>query len=567
MNFITGESTNIEKVGISSLVPNTDNTLDVGTSSKRWRDGRFVNLVVGATSIDVGTNITSLSGRVDTLETQGSVLKTGDVMTGNLTCPSFIKTGGNINQYLMADGGVLESSANAGNSNFYLYNNTNSMSDITPINGEVIIDSTTNTSATFVYISHVTRDNIDVEVYWQFINQLTDLYIQDQSLSANYVRYNITGTPTITVGNKIAIPVIHSASQGTGSTSFGAGHNILVAFFTNNSETEQRISNLETKTQLQTATSLNTTFTRSITSTNFVTSGGLSTDFVKGNGTLDATTYLPTTGGTITGALTSAGGLNVTGVSVIDLQMVNINSIFFGLEYNNGSAVIATRSNSAWAAIGSTSAVDFNRAFNYRPCMSATALWSTTSLADGAVCGYNSTGQTTGAWGRMTFPFGFMCNLSIQDTAYNANNCQNFFGVSSNIQNLNQTTQLSDRRSMIGFGSNTTDANLCIYSASSLATVKLVDLGVNFPTNILPSGSFNQNWYRLAFWWDGISLLHYKCNVTNATAGTGITVSGSVPIPIRPESSSLYSTITRTMGTPQSNGQAKLAVQKAGVWY
>jgi hypothetical protein len=199
--------------------------------------------------------------------------------------------------------------------------------------------------------------------------------------------------------------------------------------------------------------------------------------------------------------------------------------------------------------------------------MSATALWSTTSLADGAVCGYNSTGQTTGAWGRMTFPFGFMCNLSIQDTAYNANNCQNFFGVSSNIQNLNQTTQLSDRRSMIGFGSNTTDANLCIYSASSLATVKLVDLGVNFPTNILPSGSFNQNWYRLAFWWDGISLLHYKCNVTNATAGTGITVSGSVPIPIRPESSSLYSTITRTMGTPQSNGQAKLAVQKAGIWY
>ena len=70
MNFITGESTNIEKVGISSLVPNTDNTLDVGTSSKRWRDGRFVNLAVGG-GVNVGTELTSLDGRVGVLEDEG----------------------------------------------------------------------------------------------------------------------------------------------------------------------------------------------------------------------------------------------------------------------------------------------------------------------------------------------------------------------------------------------------------------------------------------------------------------------------------------------------------------
>ena len=174
---------------------------------------------------------------------------------------SFVKTGGNSNQYLMANGSILESSANAGNSNFYLYDNTNSISDITPVNGEVIINSNTNTTATIVYISHISRDNIDVEVYWQFINQLTDLYIQDQSLSTNYVRYNISGTPTITVGNKIAIPVIHLSSAGTGATTFGSGHNILVAYFANTIETDQRITNLETKSQNQSAIPNTTTIT------------------------------------------------------------------------------------------------------------------------------------------------------------------------------------------------------------------------------------------------------------------------------------------------------------------
>ena len=182
-------------------------------------------------------------------------------MTGNLTCPSFIKTGGTNIQYLMGDGSTLSQSATSGNSNFYLYNNTNSTTDITPVSGEVIINSLVNTTATIVYISHITRDNIDVEVFWKFVNTLTELYLQDQSLSTNYIQYNIIAPLTITVGDKIAIPVSVVNSAGTGSTSFGVGHNILVSFFTNNLEVDTRLSTLETKTQSQNATSLQTTFT------------------------------------------------------------------------------------------------------------------------------------------------------------------------------------------------------------------------------------------------------------------------------------------------------------------
>jgi hypothetical protein len=180
---------------------------------------------------------------------------TDDVSFDTVSSNAFIKNGGTDIQYLMADGSVLTSSANSGNSNFYLYNNTNSAVDTTPIAGELIINNASNPLATIVYISHKTRDNIDVEVFWQFINQLTDLYIQDQNLSENYVRYNITGAPTITAGDKIAIPVSYLTSDGTGNTAFGSGHNIMVSYFTNTLETDTRITALEVKTSNQSAVS------------------------------------------------------------------------------------------------------------------------------------------------------------------------------------------------------------------------------------------------------------------------------------------------------------------------
>ena len=147
---------------------------------------------------------------------------------------SFVKNGGTSIQYLMADGSVLTSSANSGNSNFYLYNNTNSTTDTTPINGELIINSAVNTTATMVYISHLTRDNVDVEVFFKFISTLNELYIQDQNLSSSYIQYNITGTPIITINDKVAIPVLYSGnSGGAGATAFGSGHDIMISFFTN----------------------------------------------------------------------------------------------------------------------------------------------------------------------------------------------------------------------------------------------------------------------------------------------------------------------------------------------
>ena len=244
-------------------------------------------------TVDNSTYLTSAA--LTTLETKTQNLTaTAGITTfaGDLIASNLIKTGATNIEYLMGDGSTLTQSATSGNSNFYLYDNTNSVVDTTPVSGEVIINSLTNTTATIVYISHVTRDNIDVEVFWKFVNTLTELYLQDQSLSTNYVQYNITAAPTITVGDKIAIPVAVVNSAGTGSTSFGSGHNILVSYFTNNLEVDTRISALETKTQNQTATANSTSNAGSFTSTTLVKSGGLATEFLKANGTVDSSTYL-----------------------------------------------------------------------------------------------------------------------------------------------------------------------------------------------------------------------------------------------------------------------------------
>ena len=55
------------------------------------------------------------------------------------------------------------------------------------------------------------------------------------------------------------------SSGGTGATTFGNNHNIIISVFVNSIETDIRISTLEGKTQNQTATSLTTTFNNSVT--------------------------------------------------------------------------------------------------------------------------------------------------------------------------------------------------------------------------------------------------------------------------------------------------------------
>lgn len=220
------------------------------------------------------------------------------IITGTIQADTIIKTGGTNSQYLMADGTALTFSQNSGNSNFYLYDSSTSQTP-TPPSGDITYNNALQSLATIIYISHISRDNIDIEIFYSQLSTLSDVYIQDQSLSENYIQYNITGVPIITVNAQIQIPVTVRTSGGTGTTHFPNQHNVLVSFFTNSIETSVRLSTLETKTQNITAIVETTGFTGNIicdgingvTAPIFLKTGGLSSEFLKANGSVDSNIY------------------------------------------------------------------------------------------------------------------------------------------------------------------------------------------------------------------------------------------------------------------------------------
>jgi len=186
----------------------------------------------------------------------------GQVISNISNSNAFVKGGGTANQYLMADGSSLEYSQNSGNSNFYLYNSINGITIPPPLSGKVGYNNANQSLATILYINHLTSDGIDIDVFFAQLTSIQDVYLQDKNSSLNFIRYNITGTPTIIPNSYISIPVIYTIPNGggTGLSSFGINHPIIVSFFTNSVEVDTRLSTLETKTQNQTAILNTTTF-------------------------------------------------------------------------------------------------------------------------------------------------------------------------------------------------------------------------------------------------------------------------------------------------------------------
>ncbi len=87
------------------------------------------------------------------------------------------------------------------------------------------------------------------------MNTLYGLCIQDQIESNNYIRYNITGALIINTGSYVTAPVSKISSNGTGQTTFGDDHNVIISFISNLSEVDTRLTDLEVETQNITVTS------------------------------------------------------------------------------------------------------------------------------------------------------------------------------------------------------------------------------------------------------------------------------------------------------------------------
>ena len=217
-----------------------------------------------------GFDLATISADIETLEIK--TFHIDPVLSGdstkflaNVIAPKFITSDTQPPRYLMSDGTELTNSGNNAGSNIYLYNNNNTLSPI-PGNGQIRFNQAPQPSATQLYISHRTRDGIDIEdPFLSSISTLSIIYIQDQDVSENYIRFNVNSAPVIVVGSYVTLNVTYLDSGGTGDTNFGAGMNIFMSVFTNDIEIDTRLSVLESKTQNQSATASETQFGRNTT--------------------------------------------------------------------------------------------------------------------------------------------------------------------------------------------------------------------------------------------------------------------------------------------------------------
>jgi len=255
------------------------------------------NVSIGFSSgLSVINQVNTISIGCDATATQSNQCVIGDAnltevkSSGVFTSNSGFKIVGGLNtQYLLADGTTTTSSGGSSNtSNIYLYN-SNTTTLAPPGTSQIRFNNAVQSNATLIYISHLTRDGIDIDEFLTLINNLSIIYIQDQNSSLNYIKYSVTGTPTIVLNDYITIPVLTIVSGGTGTSNFINGHNIFMSIFTNTPAIDTRISAVETKTQNQSGISGTTTFTGSLVSGSVAITGGTASQILLGNGTTNST--------------------------------------------------------------------------------------------------------------------------------------------------------------------------------------------------------------------------------------------------------------------------------------
>jgi hypothetical protein len=91
----------------------------------------------------------------------------------------------------------LTQSAAAGNSNFYLYTNFSPLENSVSA-GRVEYNSNVQTTASRVSLSRYTRDGVDIAMFLTGVSKVNVLYIQTQSSSDNFIKYNIIAEPSMT---------------------------------------------------------------------------------------------------------------------------------------------------------------------------------------------------------------------------------------------------------------------------------------------------------------------------------------------------------------------------------
>ena len=107
---------------------------------------------------------------------------------------------------------------------YYRYNAKTNSQTPPPTSNAIMWNNSIQINSTILYISHLTLDNIDIDVFLALIKSGDNLTIQDQNNSNNYQSWTVSGTPTIIPNNYVSVPVTYV----TGGYSFSNGHDIIL---------------------------------------------------------------------------------------------------------------------------------------------------------------------------------------------------------------------------------------------------------------------------------------------------------------------------------------------------
>jgi len=96
----------------------------------------------------------------------------------------------------------------------------------------VLWNNATQASATWINLSHLTQDGVDIDLLLATLTPGQVLLLQDRNNSANYQRWLVSGATTNfnpgAANSYWQVPVTLLASGGTGTTNFPNNHELLV---------------------------------------------------------------------------------------------------------------------------------------------------------------------------------------------------------------------------------------------------------------------------------------------------------------------------------------------------
>jgi hypothetical protein len=235
----TGVAGNDGSTGATGIQGSTGSTGATGTAGVDGATGATgVDGATGATGVagndgaTGATGITGADGSTGATGVQGDVGSTGatgiagaDGSTGATGLEGATGATG------IGATGATGPQGNAGQSaSFFDYKAKTTILSGDPTSTHLIWNNATQISATQINVSHIDKNNVDVDVFLELIKQGDTLILQDATNSNNYQKWTVSATPVPQTGY-VEYPVTLVTSAGTGTTNFANNHDLAFIVF------------------------------------------------------------------------------------------------------------------------------------------------------------------------------------------------------------------------------------------------------------------------------------------------------------------------------------------------